>query len=325
MENVNTFGGIAFGLVIGFLSWYAVFPRSGKFLVSWRTISAFLGVVGGGVVTALFPANSEAFGGYSIGLCLGFFYSPIWNFFSEQFKKSQPSDFTRELNAINTNWSSISNVIAHKINRYGIVDITSLEELPYSYDGKTSIMRRFAELFIEQGVEIRKEGNNFQLVLKFTRQAGDPPIKYIGTIRTAFKYGFDDYDESWPIESATGEFLGECGVAISELGVIDKSSPKKVTTFEVWLFDKNDIRTLAKYIISEYAYLHSDITSKVVEKDCLPILAKERDTVVLDTVSLTIRVEIKNLEYVNDKKAVNNLFKTVQLEITMWSKDIKLN
>jgi hypothetical protein len=44
---------------------------------------------------------------------------------------------------------------------------------------------------------------------------------------------------------------GECGVGISEtIGVGD---PKKVTAFEVWLFDKNDIQTVTKVLMSAHA------------------------------------------------------------------------
>ena len=56
---------------------------------------------------------------------------------------------------------------------------------------------------------------------------------------TEYNIGHDTYDDSFSIETSTGEFLGECGVGISEsIGIGD---PKKVTAFEVWLFDKNDI------------------------------------------------------------------------------------
>ncbi|HEX9017899.1 MAG TPA: hypothetical protein VF806_01860, partial [Anaerolineaceae bacterium] len=77
----------------------------------------------------------------------------------------------------------------------------------------------------------------------------EPPIvQYL----TTYTMGNDLYDDSFSIDSASGEFLGECGVGISEpIGVGD---PKKVTAFEVWLFDKNDIQTVTKVLMSEHAF-----------------------------------------------------------------------
>jgi hypothetical protein len=76
---------------------------------------------------------------------------------------------------------------------------------------------------------------------------GQPPL---GHFFTTYQLGEDTYDESFSIETPMGEFLGECGMGISEtIGVGD---PDKVTAFEVWLFDKSDIRTVTKVLMSQY-------------------------------------------------------------------------
>ncbi|MEM8863141.1 MAG: hypothetical protein AAGD96_32940, partial [Chloroflexota bacterium] len=49
-----------------------------------------------------------------------------------------------------------------------------------------------------------------------TEGGGEGGIIPISTYRTTYTYGQDAYDDSFSIESATGEFLGECGVGISE-------------------------------------------------------------------------------------------------------------
>src|SRR3970282_1678424 len=83
------------------------------------------------------------------------------------------------------------------------------------------------------------------------RQAGldRPPL---ATFRTTYTLGDDLYDDSFSIESANGDFLGECGVGIGDL--IGVGDPKKVSAFEVWLFDKNDIQTFTKVLMSRYAF-----------------------------------------------------------------------
>ena len=65
---------------------------------------------------------------------------------------------------------------------------------------------------------------------------------------TTYALGDDLFDDSFSIDSPTGEFLGECGVGISE--TIGFGEPKKVQAFEVWLFDKNDIQTVTKVLMS---------------------------------------------------------------------------
>ena len=78
---------------------------------------------------------------------------------------------------------------------------------------------------------------------------GQPPL---GHWFTTYELGEDTYDESFSIETQMGEFLGECGVGISEM--VGVGDPAKVTAFEVWLFDKSDIRTVTKVLMSEHAY-----------------------------------------------------------------------
>ncbi len=89
----------------------------------------------------------------------------------------------------------------------------------------------------------------------------EPPIvQYL----TTYTLGNDLYDDSFSIDSPSGEFLGECGVGISEtIGVGD---PKKVTAFEVWLFDKNDIQTVTKVLMSQHAFNDPSINQRLASK-----------------------------------------------------------
>ena len=91
----------------------------------------------------------------------------------------------------------------------------------------------------------------------YVAQGAAPPVaQYV----TTYVIGDDLFDDSFSIDSPSGEFLGECGVGISEtIGVGD---PKKVTAFEVWMFDKNDIRTVTKVIMSEHAF--RDVTKAIL-------------------------------------------------------------
>jgi len=56
---------------------------------------------------------------------------------------------------------------------------------------------------------------------------------------SSYSLGDDLFDDVFSIE-ADGQFLGEYGVAIADATGV--GGPKKVSAFEVWLFDKNHIR-----------------------------------------------------------------------------------
>jgi hypothetical protein len=135
---------------------------------------------------------------------------------------------------------------------------------------------------------------------------------------TEFNIGHDAYDDSFSIETAGGEFLGECGVGISEtIGVGD---PKRVTAFEVWLFDKNDIRTITKVIMSEHAYYDDALRAKLAPKG-EAILARPDDTVVLETASLIVNARIVEMEYGEGEPPPQSFFNRLVVELAAWAKE----
>ena len=81
---------------------------------------------------------------------------------------------------------------------------------------------------------------------------------------TTYVLGDDLYDESFSIATQAGEFLGEYGVGVSE--TVGVGEPKKVTALEVWLFDKNDIKTATKVLMSEHAYNDPNIRARLEPK-----------------------------------------------------------
>ncbi|MCP4537135.1 MAG: hypothetical protein GY832_08300, partial [Chloroflexi bacterium] len=96
---------------------------------------------------------------------------------------------------------------------------------------------------------------------------GPPLVQFV----TNYALGDDHYDPSFSIELENGEFMGECGVGVSEsIGV---GAPNKVTAFEVWLFDKSDIRTVTKVLLSDYAFSEDALKAKLAPKG-EPVLAK---------------------------------------------------
>jgi len=74
----------------------------------------------------------------------------------------------------------------------------------------------------------------------------------VAQFMTTYMVGDDLYDDSFSIDAPTGEFLGECGVGISD--TVGVGEPKHVSALEIWLFDKNDIQTVTKVVMSEHVY-----------------------------------------------------------------------
>ncbi len=135
---------------------------------------------------------------------------------------------------------------------------------------------------------------------------------------TTYMLGDDLYDDSFTIDDATGDFLGECGVGISE--TVGVGEPKKVSAFEVWLFDKNDIRTVTKVVMSEHAYLDEGLKSKLSAKG-EPVLAQPGETIMLETATLQIAARIVEMDYGAGPLPDNSYFDRMTVELSAWKKD----
>lgn len=147
-----------------------------------------------------------------------------------------------------------------------------------------------------------------------TYPAGEEPIS---TFKTTYMMGNDLYDESFSIDDQQGDFLGECGVGIGEtMGVGD---PKKVAAFEVWLFDKNDIRTVTKVVMSDHAFRDETLKSKLAAKG-EPVLAHSGEVVKMETATLKVEARIVDLQYGSGPLPSNSFFQQLTLEISAWKK-----
>lgn len=148
---------------------------------------------------------------------------------------------------------------------------------------------------------------------------GEGGIIPISTYRTTYAYGQDAYDDSFSIESATGEFLGECGVGISE--TMGTGGSRAVSALEVWLFDKNDIRTITKVAMSEHIWMDEAIRAKLEPKG-EPVMVQPDEVIVLETASLIINARITDLAYgSNPELPENSYFERLSVEMSAWSKN----
>ncbi len=134
----------------------------------------------------------------------------------------------------------------------------------------------------------------------------------LGHFVTTFELGDDGYDESFGIETETGEFLGECGVAISE---VIGSGTEKPCAFDVWLFDKSDIRTVTTVVASPYAYEDDTLRTKLGAKGNL-ILAEKGQTITIETAALQVQAEVVDLDYGGGELPAESYFTKFTLELS---------
>ena len=148
----------------------------------------------------------------------------------------------------------------------------------------------------------------------YLTKGAEPPI---GQFMASYKLGDDLFDDSFSIDSASGEFLGECGIGISEtIGVGDH---KKVTAFEVWLFDKNDIQTVTKVLMSAHAFNDGTIRQRLEAKG-EPVLVEPGIETVLETQTLQLVARVADMSYGDSAMPAESFFDHVLLELSVWSK-----
>jgi hypothetical protein len=133
-----------------------------------------------------------------------------------------------------------------------------------------------------------------------------------------YKLGDELFDDSTSIELPTGEFVGECGVSISE--AIGVGEPKKVTAFEVWLFDKNDYRTVTHVLASEHVLNTPELRDKLAPRgDLIP--ARQGGVTVLETQTLRMVATITEMGYGAGAMPQNSYFDRFVIELAIWQKE----
>ena len=106
-------------------------------------------------------------------------------------------------------------------------------------------------------------------------------------------------------------------MGISEtLGV---GAPSKVTAFEIWLFDKNDIRTVTKVLMSDYAFHDEALRTKLAPKG-EPVLAEEGKDIILETRMLRVRARLIEAKYGVGNLPPNSFFERLTVELAAWVK-----
>jgi hypothetical protein len=139
--------------------------------------------------------------------------------------------------------------------------------------------------------------------------------KPIAQFMTTYMFGDDLYDDSFTFDAPNGEFLGECGVSISDtIGVGD---PKKISAFEIWLFDKNDIQTVTKVMMSEHNFNEPNLRQRLEIKG-EPVLAEPGKLFELETATLRMEARIVDLAYGDLPLPSQSYFQRATVELAVY-------
>jgi hypothetical protein len=144
---------------------------------------------------------------------------------------------------------------------------------------------------------------------------GAPPFTHF---MSAYVLGDDLYSDSFAIEP-DGGFAGEVGVEISE--VIGEGTPKKVTAFEIFVFDQADIQTLTYVLVSEHAYQDEALRAKLAPRGEQLIVARSGGSINLETKNMTMQVKMVALEYGEGSMPPNSFFGKLTLSLAIWLKE----
>jgi flagellar basal body-associated protein FliL len=143
---------------------------------------------------------------------------------------------------------------------------------------------------------------------------GDKPI---AQFMSSYMFADDRYDESFTFDAPNGAFLGECGISISDL--IGVGEPKKISAFDVWLFDKNDIQTVTKVIMSKHAFNDPAIRQRL-EIRGEPILAEPGKLFRLETATLRMEGRIVDVSYGDLPLPADSYFHRNTIELAVYRK-----
>ncbi len=144
---------------------------------------------------------------------------------------------------------------------------------------------------------------------------GEEPA--LAQFMTTYMLGDDLFDDSFSVDSPAGEFLGECGVGIAE--TIGVGEPKRVSAFELWLFDKNDIQTVTKVLMSAHAYQDEATRQRLAAKG-EPVLAEPGSQVTLETATLQLVARVVDMSYGEGAMPSESFMDRITIEMAVWKK-----
>lgn len=132
---------------------------------------------------------------------------------------------------------------------------------------------------------------------------GPPPIMQWDSTYTE---GRNPYDESITLETKEGDFLGEAGIGMND--VVPDSGGSQVMDFDLWVFDKTDINTYSRILMTEKAYNDDALRAKVEANPLAEaVLAKSGETIAIESQTMRIEVKLEDVAFDDTNTYFTNL------------------
>lgn len=206
----------------------------------------------------------------------------------------------------------------------------ALEDVPASPGGRVMPMRPAAQTaggYVPAAVPARPK-ESVQPMAQPQAQMASPAVaapvqpartgyKPVAQFMTTYMFGDDLYDESFTFDAPNGEFLGECGVSISD--IIGVGEPKKISAFEVWLFDKNDVQTVTKVVMSKHTF-QDPASRQRLELKGEPVMADVGRQMVLETATLRLEAQVVDVVYGEMPLPEQSYFQRMTIELSVFNK-----
>lgn len=123
--------------------------------------------------------------------------------------------------------------------------------------------------------------------------AADDPLS-LGVFMATYRHGSDKmFDISYYL-SDEAQFLGECGVGVAE--TVGDAIPEQACAMELWLFDKGDIRTHTKLLVTDFALDDPDLREVLAGRGEL-VRAAPGQIIHLETAQLRLQAEVLSVKH----------------------------
>ncbi|MCB0077413.1 MAG: hypothetical protein KDD73_08290 [Anaerolineales bacterium] len=136
---------------------------------------------------------------------------------------------------------------------------------------------------------------------------------------TRYQFGEPLYETSYPIETDRQEFLGECGVGISRTLGDDPDVPQRVSAFELWLFDKNQLSTASILLLSDALWADAAQRAALASEGELSAV-RSGDTFQLESESLRVMARVREVAFGDSADAENSYFERFIVEMSAQQK-----
>jgi hypothetical protein len=139
----------------------------------------------------------------------------------------------------------------------------------------------------------------------------------LGVYEAEYVRGESRFDCSFNVEDSDGSFLGECGVGLADLGESEGSESGAAEAFEIWLFDKTDIRTVSTVLVSERAYRDQALRDQLNAKGDV-VVAQPGLVITLETLTLRMEATVDGYAYVVGGARPNRYFAKLNVALRTW-------